>query len=272
MKYENLTDHSQSAQLVFQSDDLTFPENTLESSVESKGVIERTIAYQIPETTFSKSARAYSVEVQVGGERVQTLERALPHYGSWLLLGPFIQDDPNLASMDEDYPDHGLASLPSFQYMNQDRVNTDTDFITREKVQEITKQKNYDAQPFVVQEIHPSGFVINLGDYYLGRGERTLYLYTKLRSNEDRQVWLTMGCSVYFQVWANGELIHHQQEIQRCWPYATRKLLSLQAGENDLLIRVDSPVDEINLELGFKDFDGKHAHQSFWNTDLVPYV
>ncbi len=272
VKYENLIDHSQSAQLVFQSDDLTFPENTLELSVESKGVIDRTIAYQIPETTFSKSARAYSVEVQVEGERVYTLERTLPYYGSWLLLGPFIQDDPNLASMDEDYPDHGLASLPSFQYMNQDRVNTDTDFVTREKIQEIATQKNYDAQPFVVQEIHPSGFVINLGDYYLGRGERTLYLYTKLRSDENRQVWLTMGCSVYFRVWSNGELVHHQQEIQRCWPYATRKLLSLQEGKNDLLIRIDSPVDEINLEVGFKDFAGKHAHQSFWNTDLVPYV
>ncbi|MEM9834317.1 MAG: ADP-ribosylglycohydrolase family protein [Bacteroidota bacterium] len=272
VKCENYTGNSQSIKLIFQSDDLIFPKNTLELSAAGREVVEQTISFQIPETSFSKPARTYSVEVQVDGEQVQTLQRALAYYGNWLLLGPFIQDDPDLAPMDEDYPDHGLASLPSFQYMNQDRVNTDTDFITLEQVRKIAGQKNYDAQPFMVQEIQPSGFVINLCDYYLGRGERTLYLYTKLRSTEARQVWLTMGCSVYFRVWANGKLVRDQQEIQRCWPYATRELISLQAGENDLLIRVDSPVDEINLEVGFKDFAGKHAHQSFWNTDLVPHV
>ncbi|MEM8970226.1 MAG: hypothetical protein AAGE93_27675, partial [Bacteroidota bacterium] len=272
VKCENYTSDSQSVKLVFQSDDLTFSENTLELSVADQETVEDTIAFTIPKTYFSKPARTYSVEVQVDGKQVQTLKRALPYYGNWLLLGPFIQDDPNLTPMDEDYPDHGLASLPSFQYMNQDRVNADTDFVTLDKIRGIAEQKDYDAQPFMVQEIQPPGFVINLNDYYLGRGERTLYLYTKLRSAEARQVWLTMGCSVYFRVWANGELVRDQQETQRCWPYATRKLISLQAGENDLLLRVDSPVDEISLELGFKDFAGKHAHQSFWNTDLVPYV
>ena len=157
VKCENYTSESQAVRLVFQSNDLIFPENTLELPIADREVVEQTIAYQIPEASFSKPARTYSVEVQVDGERVQTLERALPYYGNWLLLGPFIQDDPALAPMDEDYPDHGLASLPSFQYMNQDRVNTDTDFITLEKVREIAGQKEYDAQPFMVQEIQPSG-------------------------------------------------------------------------------------------------------------------
>ncbi|MEO0333651.1 MAG: ADP-ribosylglycohydrolase family protein, partial [Bacteroidota bacterium] len=128
VKYENFASDSQSVKLVFQSDDLIFPENTFELSVAGQETVEDTIAFTIPKTYFFKPARMYSVEVQVDGERVQTLQRALPYYGNWMLLGPFIQDDPNLAPMDEDYPDHGLASLPSFQYMNQDRVNTDTDF------------------------------------------------------------------------------------------------------------------------------------------------
>ena len=32
------------------------------------------------------------------------------------------------------------------------------------------------------------------------------------------------------------------------------------------------PVDEVAFEIGFKTFEGKHPHQSFWDTKLVPFV
>ena len=280
LTYENLTDATQQVRIEVQSDDLTVERANVGFASAAHTTTTEPLHYHVSEAQVAAlshsddpvAAFRYQLTVFVNDEQVAAYEKGIPFYGTWLLLGPFIQDAPELEPMDPDYPDHGMASLPSFQYMNHDKMSVEQDFLTLDAVRQLAQEKNYAAQPFLVQEIYPTGYKINLNQYYYGRGERSLYLYTKLRRQQAQKLWVALGCSALCRVWINGELMHEQKKSRRAWPYATTLLASLQEGENDLLVRIDTPVDHVDFEIGFKDFDEKHPHQSFWNTDLVPFV
>mgnify|MGYP000550188732 CR=1 FL=1 len=48
--------------------------------------------------------------------------------------------------------------------------------------------------------------------------------------------------------------------------------VELVEGQNDMLVRIDLPSDHLALEIGFKEHQGQHSHQSHWDTTLVPMV
>ena len=81
-----------------------------------------------------------------------------------------------------------------------------------------------------------------------------------------------VGCSAFFKVWINGKLVHENTDIKRSWPYATAIEADLLKEENDILIKIDNPIDHLDFEIGFKEYVGKHPHQSQWDITLVPYV
>ncbi|MEM1137535.1 MAG: hypothetical protein AAGI07_16970, partial [Bacteroidota bacterium] len=198
-----------------------------------------------------------------------SIERAIPNYGVWKLIGPFIKDDPDLAPMHEKYPDHGLASLPSFNYMNRDKLNLNEEFVDIDSIRTWQSNGKLVDQPFDVQTIFPEGFKLNLNNYYIGRGERTIYLYTKLQAKIATEKWLMIGCSAYFRIFHNENKIYQADQIIRSWPYAHFMKLDIEAGENHLLVRIDTPTDNFDFEIGLKEFIAKHPHQSEWETEMV---
>ncbi|MEM7573435.1 MAG: ADP-ribosylglycohydrolase family protein, partial [Bacteroidota bacterium] len=126
----------------------------------------------------------------LGEEKI--LERGLPYYGDWLLLGPFIQDAPKLEPMDANYPDHGMSSLPSVAYMNHDQARPKAPFIDPQQIRHLLLG-GADHLPFGVQVVEPQAMTIDLGDYFYGRGERSLFLYTEITALESVSKWLCLG-------------------------------------------------------------------------------
>ncbi|WP_345371722.1 ADP-ribosylglycohydrolase family protein [Algivirga pacifica] len=208
----------------------------------------------------------YQVEVIDSNGKEQLFERGIPYYGSWTLLGPFIQDDPALEPMDGTYPDHGLSSMPSAVYMNHDRQLSDNEFVSFEMLEEILQSPA--EQSFMVQEIYPDSFEIDLGEYFYGKGERTLYLLTDIYSESEVKKWLCVGSSQWLTVWLNGENIHHNTRLQRRWPSTDYMSLDLKEGVNRLMIRLDCVHDDYKVSIGLKEHPEKHPHQSQWETVL----
>ena len=282
IEYENLTEKPQVVVLKLSSQYLEFRESHFEFTVEGMALntIEtlfslsnsgyENLTGELPEAI--KPALAYNVHVTIDGAEQKIKQCGLPFYGTWLLLGPFIADDPILAPMDPEYPDHGLSSLPSCEYMNHDKLDSETEHLAVAQARKIAKEQNFQQQPFEVQPINPDAFKMNLNDYFNGRGEKTLYLYCKVFSPEAKDVWLAIGCSSYIRVWWNGTEVFKRSEIRRSWPYDIAIKAALHAGENDIFIRIDAPLDDIQFEFGLKEYVGKHPHQSQWDAELTPYI
>lgn len=240
----------------------------IEGSSSSTAKIE--LKWKKRETQFAGQA-CFDYEIAFRSRDGQTvsIERGIPNYGSWKLIGPFITDDKDLVPMHEEYPDHGLDSLPSFNYMNRDRLNVDKDFISTSEIKEMIQLGSLEQQAFDVQTIYPDGFRIDLSKYYIGRGERTVYLFSTIESDADQTKWLTMGCTAYFSCFLEDELLYKSDEIIRSWPYAHFFKFPLKRGTNHLLIRIDTPTDYFDFEIGLKEFSGKHPHQSMWETKMI---
>ncbi|GAA4468857.1 hypothetical protein GCM10023189_54890 [Nibrella saemangeumensis] len=231
----------------------------------------QTLHCPLPEAQHGPLAETYRIQVCINGEPVATLTRGFPRYGAWLLLGPFIEDDPAQIPCDPRYPEHGLSSLPSVRYMNHDRISQDKEFLSLDDIRRIADEPTWATHPFMVQRIQPASFAIDLPAHYYGRGERTLYLYSRLTLPEATRLWVSMGCTAPFTLWLNGERVHQQTETRRTWPGQTAVDYAFRAGENDLLMRIDAVTDEPRLEIGFKEFTHRHPHQSQWAL-VVPTV
>ncbi len=204
------------------------------------------------------------VEIWIDGRKAGEEKIAIPYYGSWLLLGPFIQDDPSLEPCDKAFPDHGLSGLPSVQYMNHDRVSTDTEFLSQEEITRVVKNGLLDEQPFYSTVIHCASLNIPFMQY-IGRGERTFYLYSELMLEESQTYWLSFGTNAKIVVYVNEEIVFVSRKIKRCWPGAYTVLQVFQKGVNSICLRIDSITDETCLQFGFKEFANQHPHQSQWS-------
>ena len=282
VEYENLTDQLQHVVIEFSSDDLEFSEPILEFDIEGIDFksIQNKFAF-LPESydelisvesKIKKTAYTFNIDVTINGEQQERLVRGVPFYGAWLMIGPFIQDDLALEPMDPTYPDHGLASMPSCQYMNHDKLDLNTEYIEVDTARRIAAENSFEDYPFQIEPFNPAAMKMNLNDYFKGRGEKTIYLYSKVHSTEAKKIWLVMGCSAYIRVWWNGDKVFERRDIHRDWPYDIAIEAELNKGENDILIRIDMPIDHVDFEFGFKEHVGKHPHQSHWDVELAPFV
>jgi hypothetical protein len=110
---------------------------------------------------------------------------------------------------------------------------------------------------------------IELGDYFRGRGERTLYLATEVHTEAPSHHWLCLGATGYLTAWVNGEEVLRHREVQRRWPATAYAEINLASGRNVLTLRLDTVTDDYRLSVGLKDHAGRHHHQSQWNTTLA---
>ncbi len=210
----------------------------------------------------------YKIEVWINNQSVASFDNGIPQHGSWLMLGPFIEDDPAMEPHHSAYPDHGLSGLPSAVYMNHDKVGSETEFLNPSKLKRLLDDKVIFDQDFHAVVLHPQKMNMPLGDYFYGKGERTLYLYSVVESDNQCKQWLCMGTTAQVTVWHNEKRIYQEMEIKRKWPATHFTELLLTEGKNTLLVRLDHITDDFDFEVGLKDHLEKHPHQSQWNTTL----
>ena len=222
---------------------------------------------QVRQGGYTATNFPYTWEVTQSGE-TNRYEKGIPFYGSWLLVGPFITDDPALAPMHEQYPDHGLASMPSATYMNHDRVARSQEFLDDDALDQLRSDAR-EAMPFGSSVVFPQGHRMGLADHFYGRGERTVYLLATFGGTSEEKKWLCIGANGYVRVWHNRKLAYQSDQLRRSWPGAHYGELTL-AEQNELLIRIDFPIDQFDVTVGFKEHHGQHPHQSQWDATLIP--
>ncbi|WP_299530140.1 ADP-ribosylglycohydrolase family protein [Ulvibacterium sp.] len=266
--YENQEDSPQKVQLAISSPYFKRIETSLSVSPISK--LSWEVLLEFNDKPFPKSYTKipYTLHVKVDDKKSSILEKGMPYYGEWLLLGPFIEDDPSLVPLDTKYPDHGLPSLPSCAYMNHDLARPEKEFVSVKTVERLLAEKCIFKQPFHAEIVHPDAMKMNLKDYFYGNGERTLYLYSEVHTDHAAKKWLALGSSTYVKVWHNGEKVYHNDALKRSWPLAHTVELFLAKGKNSFLIRMDVTLDNFELEIGLKEHNEKHAHQSQWESNL----
>ncbi len=264
-------DYEGKAQLTLNSELIEFESNqfTVDLSLESSLVAGVRYRLKGDIADLSTQKISYQVTVDFAGKQ-ETIERGLPYYGQWLLAGPFIEDDPDIAPLRKDYPDHGLTTMPSWKYMNTDKLNREKEFVNRAQLADVVSNNSLEEQEFLAQYIYPDKHKVDLTKYYEGRGQKTVYLYSQVEAESEINKWLILGCSAYARVWLNGDLVINQSEIERCWPEQNTVEVSFNKGKNDILIRLDLPTDEYAFEFAIKEHPGKHPHQCQWDVELVP--
>jgi hypothetical protein len=225
---------------------------------------------QINDTQSGQPNFPYQLMVQDENGISETYTFGIPNYGEWLMLGPFIEENKELIPMHPIYPDHGLGSMPSISYMNHDLMLSGKEPLSIAEIQNILENKNYNELPFGVSEINPGSFEFNLEQYYSGRGERTIYLATKIDSEKTLKKWICFAAEAYVTLWVNGKQIGKVDEIKRSWPMGNGALIELQKGNNTIVFRLDCPFDKINFQTGLKVFNENHYHQSLWDINLIP--
>jgi ADP-ribosylglycohydrolase len=234
------------------------------------------VGLNLPTTLDELAQQTVNVGMSFEGEKSDLKNEVVEfknqlNYGNWLLLGPFITDDEAKTPMDETHPDHGIGVMPSVNYMNHDKVNFEKQFLSLEEIKNISEKGNLDDHDFLVQIIEPQDFRINFEQYYKGRGERTLYLYSNLNLDFEGKIWISFGTESYFHFWWNGELIDKKSEVKRSWIGANYYLVDVKKGLNAICFKLDLVIDSSKFEIGFKEYKGHHPHQSQWLVE-VPKV
>ena len=268
--YENLTNKMQSIVLQINSKDIVVVESRFEAKVAPKKSMR--FSTKFSHKANDGSASQYRIKVFHNSEKIGELKRGIAGYGSWLLIGPFIEDDQSLSDkFHPQFPEHGLSSLPSVQYMNHDKIAIDKNYLSARALGSIMKTKTWNKLPFGIQKIYPEDFRIELGSYYYGRGERTVYLVSNLTLSEDKELWIVTGCSCPFTMQINGKLVCKQAHTHRVWLGNNIVHQKFKKGTNTIILKLNLITDNNQLEFGFRDFTGKHPHQEQWSL-LVPQI
>lgn len=268
--YENLSEQSQQVNLRLSSQLIGFHADSVSFHVNSGESYHASFILDIP--FFEEPSVFYIIDVIVDDKQEATIKRGVLSYGSWLMAGPFIEDDKSRQPHHPDYPEHGDMSLmPSLDYMNHDKHNFDKDFLSTDEIKKLLAQQSWNECPFMVQKIYPKDFRFNLKDYYYGKGERTIYLSSFLTLQESQKLWISMGSTSPFKLWVNNELVYVQEHTSRSWIGDAIIPCEFSSGKNLIVLKLDMITDENMLEFGFKEFTSKHPHQEHW-TLLVPKV
>lgn len=268
----NYSGKKQKINLEFSSEhlELHFPkEKTIEANAEAKINVTAKVKGNI-----KPDLPCFNYVVKANNESVgnQTFQFGIPNYGEWLMMGPFIEDDKSLVPLHPKYPDHGLSSLPSIPYMNHDKLEREKEFLSAKQIDEVFKTGNFNKFPFLVEKISPAANQFELEKRVVGHGERTIYLATKIVVEAAKKEWVCFAGYAFITLFVNGKEVFRSTEIKRSWPMAFGELIELKKGENQIVFRLDCPVDDIKFQAGLKDFQGEHYHQSQWETHLIPTI
>lgn len=267
--YKNMTNKNQKVQIEitsghieFTCSDFAWQLQPLEKKVGTASVLIE---------NYSGTVSDYNCSITINENNSYNVHQGLPNYGSYLLIGPFIQHDPVRMACHVEYPEHGLSSLPSVDYMNHDALDMSEEFIDIDNPNIYLNEGEWNNYPFQIKKILPADFRINFSEYYYGKGERIVYLYSEIECEENNKKWFSIGSTAPFQLRMNNELLYEKAHNSRSWIGDNIVVADLKKGRNNLLIKVGLITDDNIFELGIKEFTGKHPHQEQWAL-LVPNI
>ncbi|MDP6443425.1 MAG: galactose-1-epimerase [Pirellulaceae bacterium] len=99
------------------------------------------------------------------------------------------------------------------------------------------------------------GRMFNFREQFGSTDGKSVYAYFRLTSPRTQQAMLLPGSDDGIRVWLNGELVHDLDVERGGLPLQDVVFLDLQAGDNDILIRVRNIADEHNLYLHYRSLD-----------------
>lgn len=260
--YENLTSENQRVEIELSSKHIRFEQSRFQLNLKPEEKISGNT--KSDSTENEGTVINYDCLISINNAGKQSISQGLPGYGSYILLGTFIHHDLARISAHDEYPEHGLSSLPSVDYMNHDGLDMREEFIDIFHPETYLNETGWRKYPFLVQKISPDDFRINFSNYYYGKGERVVYLSSTIACEADNKKWFCIGSTAPFQFRINNELLYEKKHTSRSRIGDNILVADLKKDLNHLLIKVGLITDDNIFEIGIKEFTGKHPHQEQW--------
>jgi len=175
----------------------------------------------------------------------------------WEIYGPFFDqlDQP----MNTDYPSpHGEGCvLPDLVCM----VNSEV-FLDKEYMKDFN-----DAKPAYIIDAYED--FIDTDSVFTLEGQMCCYARTKIYSPKEQKVWAIIGNNDGFRLTVNGENVLEKDEMRLWTPYNNFTLITLNEGENEIVVKLLRRTEKLKLSIGLRAYDGNHWHKCKWCTELV---
>jgi len=174
----------------------------------------------------------------------------------WEIYGPYFDqlDQP----MDPDIPSpHGEGCvLPDMVCMVNSEVFLDKEYL-----------KDFDnIKPAYIIEAYED--FIDTDSVFTLEGQMCCYARTKVYSPKEQKVWAITGNNAGFRLTVNGENMLEKDEMRLWTPYNNFALITLNEGENEIVVKLLRRTEKLKFSLGLRTYDGNHWHKCKWCTDL----
>lgn len=174
----------------------------------------------------------------------------------WEIYGPYFDqlDQP----INPDFPSpHGEGCvLPDLVCMVNSEVFLDKEYL-----------KDFDnVKPAYIIEAYED--FIDTDSVFTLEGQMCCYARTKIYSTKKQKVWAIAGNNDGFRLTVNGETVLEKDEMRLWTPYNNFTLITLNEGENEIVVKLLRRTEKLKFSLGLRTYDGNHWHRSKWCTDL----
>ena len=99
------------------------------------------------------------------------------------------------------------------------------------------------------RRVRRSGRLFNLREEFGPCDQSSFYAYLRLESSRKQSVMLLLGSDDGVKVWQNGEVVWENPVDRAALPYQDVVMLELQAGSNEMLVRVRNSQGACGLYL-----------------------
>ncbi len=185
-------------------------------------------------------------------------------FATWRIVGPFWRNWQERREQDYARGEHGIPGLPSAQYMSHAHSGFDVDFLDAAS---LTLDGVVPGRPREWVRLAADDRVPldDLADY---AGPCCYYAVTSFVAPTSRRLWLMIGSTGPVEAWLNGRQILRSESYQPLTPNSFVVEADVPAGGNRLVLKLARTSQTLGAYVGLKRSDGRHWHQSFFDTSL----
>ena len=174
----------------------------------------------------------------------------------WSIFGPYFDqlDQPD----NPEFPRPGSENsvLPDCVCMVNNEVFLDKKYVV---------DLNLEEPSFVLDAYED---FIDVESQMTMEGQMCCYAKANIISPKKQTVWLIIGNTDGFRIYANGKNVLEKDEIRMWTPYNNFTRIELLEGKNEFVIKLLRRTDHLRFSIGFRIYDGNYWHMSKWCTDL----
>lgn len=188
-----------------------------------------------------------------------------PAFPVWRVVGPFWRPWNERRQADLRGGEHGTPTLPSIQYFCHNQSGFELEFLDpttlafrsplEPEMGEAWLEADSDRLPLA--RLEP----------FAGPG--SYYAVTEFSVPTPRRAWLMLGATGPLAAWLNGQPIVRCESYQPLTPTTFPVAVELPAGSNRLVLKLAQTSQPLEAYAAFKRHEGKHWHQSFYETRLL---